>query len=106
MIKKIRSEEYYLLREHVPMVLAFHSPTCGACALMSVILNEVQEQHPELLIFTINFDTHKHLREQYHVTTFPTLLFFTEGEEVSRIEGLQAKPKIMHEIQKLVLLPA
>ncbi len=104
MMKKIRSEDYYLLRDSGPMLLAFYSPTCGACLLASLILNEVEEKYPSLPVFTVNFDIHKHLREQYHVSTFPTLLFFYNREEISRLEGLKAKPKIMHEVEELASL--
>ncbi len=59
------------------------------------------KQKPDFPIYIIDFDENRELKEQLGVKGFPTMLFFKDGKEVSRLEGLKQKPAIINAIEAL-----
>jgi len=56
---------------------------------------------PDFPIYQIDFDENIELKESLDVTGFPTMLFFKDGQEVERMEGLKQKPLITKAIENL-----
>lgn len=69
------------------LVLAdFYSDSCVPCKRLSPVLAEIEEEYGESISavkININFDAE--LAEQYGVTSVPTIVFFKNGDEVSRL---------------------
>jgi thioredoxin 1 len=101
MIKEINEKEYVTLDLSQSMLIEFYSKTCGPCKMLSFVLRDIDKQKPEFPIYTIDFDENRELKEQLGVKGFPTMLFFKEGKEVSRLEGLKQKPAIIKEIDAI-----
>jgi thioredoxin 1 len=78
------------------IVLAdFYSDSCVPCKRMSPVLAEIEESYPDgfrLVKININFDPA--LAEKYEVQAAPTLVFFKNGEEKSRLVGAVKKADI------------
>ena len=54
-----------------------------------------------LNIYKVNVGYEQELVERYDVQASPTLIFFRDGEEVSRLRGMTQKAKIIEEFEKL-----
>lgn len=69
------------------LVLAdFYSDSCVPCKRLSPVLAEIEEEYGENISavkININFDAE--LAKQYGVTSVPTIVFFKNGDEVSRL---------------------
>lgn len=102
MIKEITQDEYAAMDKSAPMLVEFYSKTCGPCKMLSFVLKDISKQKPEFPIYTIDFDVNMELKEQLGVKGFPTMLFFKEGQEVSRLEGLKQKPAIIKEVEAII----
>ena len=83
-------------------MIEFYSKTCGPCKMLSFVLKAIAQQKPDFPIYPIDFDANQELKERLGVKGFPTMLFFKDGREVSRLEGLQQKPAIIKAIEALV----
>ncbi len=101
MITEITEQEYESLDHAVPKLIEFYSKTCGPCKMLSFVLKDIAKQKPEFPIFIIDFDENRELKERLGVKGFPTMLFFKEGQEVSRLEGLKQKPAIIKAIEAI-----
>jgi thioredoxin 1 len=101
MITEITEKEYQSLDQSTPKLIEFYSKTCGPCKMLSFVLKDINKQKPEFPIYTIDFDENRELKEQLGVKGFPTMLFFKNGEEISRLEGLKQKPAIINAIDAL-----
>ena len=80
----------------------FYSDSCVPCKRLSPVLAEIEEEQGDkvkLVKININFDAE--LAEKYGVMSVPTLIFFKDGEEVSRINGAVKKSEIVSEIEKI-----
>lgn len=80
----------------------FYSDSCVPCKRLSPVLAELEEQYADEIRFVkinINFDAA--LAEQYEVQSVPTIVFFKNGEEVSRLNGSLKKNEIAANIENL-----
>lgn len=85
-----------------PLVLAdFYSDSCVPCKRLSPVLAEIEEKFAEdLKVVKININFNRELSEKYEIQTAPTIVFFKNGEEVSRLQGAVKKQEIIDEINK------
>ncbi|WP_078555331.1 thioredoxin family protein [Bacillus alkalicellulosilyticus] len=66
----------------------FYSPTCPACQQMTpVIVPLTEENGIDLKMF--NLLEFEDAWRQYQITATPTLVYYNEGQEVARVEGLR-----------------
>jgi thioredoxin 1 len=103
MIKEVTQNEFDALDRSQPMLVEFYSKACGPCKMLSYVLKEINKVMPDFLICQIDFDENRDLKERLKVTGFPTMIFFREGQEMERMEGLMQKPVIVKAIEKLLL---
>ena len=101
MIKEITQNEFEGMDKSRPMLLEFYSKNCGPCKMLSFVLKEIDKMMPDFLICQIDFDTNMELKERLGVAGFPTMIFFKNGMEAERMEGLKQKPAIVKAIENL-----
>lgn len=100
-VKELINGEKLQINQDKIVVLDFYSPTCGPCKMLSFILNDVAKEFASGVEFIkINFNENKMLCEEYKVTGYPTLIFFSNGAEYKRMQGLQAKSLIQDTIKE------
>ena len=81
------------------VIADFYSDSCVPCKRMSPLLAEVEEENPDsikLVKLNINFDLET--AEKYGVSSVPTLVFFKEGREVTRLTGAVKKAQLSETI--------
>ena len=54
-------------------------------------------------IYNVNADDNKMLIEKYAVTSYPTILIFKNGENVSHLTGLQDNFSLFEAVKKFIL---
>lgn len=85
------------------LVLAdFYSDSCVPCKRLSPVLAEIEEEYGESISavkINVNFD--EELAEQYGVTAVPTIVFFKNGAEASRLGSPIKKADIALAIENL-----
>ena len=73
------------------------------CKRLSPLLFALEEEYAEKLkIVKININFDSELAEKYGVQAAPTLVFFKNGEEVSRLRGAVKQAEIKEVIEKSV----
>lgn len=102
MITEITQQEYDALDPQGTRLVEFYSKTCGPCKMLAFVLRDVSAQQPDFPIYTIDFDANRELKERLGVKGFPTMLFFKEGREVNRMEGLKQKPAILKAVEEML----
>lgn len=84
------------------VIADFYSDSCIPCKRMSPVLAELEEEFSDsvkLVKLNINFDAET--AEKYEVTAVPTLVFFKNGEEQTRIVGAVKKAELVDKINSL-----
>ena len=91
-----------VLNSEIPVLTEFYSDTCIPCKMLSPVLSELEsELEGKLKIYKVNVGYEQELVEKYDVQASPTIIFFRDGEEVSRLRGAVKKADISAEFEKL-----
>ena len=91
-----------VLNADIPVLVDFYSDSCVPCKMLSPVLSQLEsELDGKLRIYKVNVGYEQELVERYEVQASPTLIFFTGGQEASRIRGAAKKNEITAEFEKL-----
>ena len=86
-------EQEVLQTEGIVMV-DFWAAWCGPCKMLSPIVDQIAEEHPEIKVCKVKIDEEPSLAIDYKVMSIPTLLVFKNGEKVNMSIGVQSKSDI------------
>ncbi len=76
------------IAESRKLVIAdFYSDSCVPCKRMSPLLAEAEEQRENVKLVKLNINFDADTAVKYGVSAVPTLIFFKDGNEVSRLTG-------------------
>lgn len=78
-----------------PVLLDFFAEWCGPCRMVSPIVDEIANEHPEYLVGKINVDEEPELAQAFSVVSIPTLVVIKNGEVVNKSAGARPKAQIL-----------
>ncbi len=92
----IESKEQFLSEIKSPRVLVdFYATWCGPCKMLSPIISQVAEEHPEIKVLRIDVDEVQEIAAEYNIFSIPTLYYFENGEVVRNGVGFMPKPNVL-----------
>ena len=78
-----------------PVLLDFYADWCGPCRMVSPIVEEIAEEHPQYQVGKINVDKEPELAQQFNVLSIPTLVVIKNGKLISQSAGARPKADIL-----------
>jgi thioredoxin 1 len=79
-------------------IVDFHATWCGPCKAMSPILESVENELGENLIYKIDVDKNRELAEKYGIRSIPTFILFENGQEKERKVGAVQKSYLIESL--------
>lgn len=74
-------------------VIYISAPWCGPCKMFKPIVTQFFEEHAHHIESSI-LDASDEMVQQLQVKSVPTILFFKDNKEVTRVSGIQSKNKL------------
>ncbi len=95
-VMKVTKENFEQVKNSEKTVLLdFYADWCGPCRMVSPIVDEIAEEHPEYLVGKINVDEQQELAAEFGVMSIPTLVIIKGGRVVSNSAGARPKAQIL-----------
>lgn len=88
-----------ILNADKPALVDFYAVWCGPCKMMSPVVDEIAEEHPEFVVGKCDVDEAEGLAVQFGIMSIPTLLVFKNGELAKTFIGVTAKEEILDALQ-------
>ncbi len=81
----------------------FNAPWCAPCHAQEPILDEVQKAFEGKATFIkINIDHNREIAVKLGIQSIPTLIFFREGKEITRLIGIQDARDLDHVLTDII----
>ena len=90
----VENFEQEVLKSDKPVLVDFWAVWCGPCSMLSPIVEEVADEHPEIKVGKVNTDEQPSLAQKFGISSIPALLLFKGGELVGTSVGAVPKEQV------------
>ena len=84
-----------VLASEKTVLVDFYADWCGPCRMVSPIVDQIAQEHPEYKVVKVNVDDDSALAIRFGIMTIPSLFVFKGGEIAAQSVGAKTKAQIL-----------
>ena len=78
------------------VLLDFYADWCGPCRMVSPMVDQIAEEHPEYVVGKVNVDDEEDIAASFGIMSIPTLIVLKGGEVAQKSVGVIPKEQILN----------
>ena len=95
-VKSVSKTNFNKIKSEGKVVLLdFYADWCGPCRMVSPIVDEIANEHPEYLVGKVNVDDEPELARELGIVSIPTLVVIRDGKVERKVSGARPKAAIL-----------
>ena len=95
--------EAEVLKSDKPVLVDFWATWCMPCKMIAPIVEEIGEQYDgKCKVAKLNIDDAMEIATKFGVMNIPTVIFFKDGSEYTRIVGVAPKESIAEKLEEIL----
>ena len=87
--------ESTVLSADKPVLADFWATWCGPCQMLAPVIEEIEQEHPEIAVAKIDVDDNPQLAMLYGINSIPAVLLFKDGKVVGQAIGFRPKEALL-----------
>ena len=92
-----------VLRSPTPVIVDFWATWCMPCKMLAPIVEEIAISYKDKCKVTkLNIDGAMEIATKFGVMNIPTIIFFKDGQEFTRVTGVVSKDTIIGKIEEML----
>ena len=90
-MKNINKDEFDAIISNGLILVDFYADWCGPCKMLSPILEDLDNEYPDINFVKVNVDDNMEIADRYTIMSIPMVFIFKDGEIISKMVGYQPK---------------
>ena len=86
-----------------PAIIDFYADWCGPCKMVAPILEELSDEHPDVIIYKVDTEVEQELSAVFQIRSIPSILFIPIDRQPMMQAGALPKNALEEVISKELL---
>lgn len=88
-----------ILKENKEVLVDFFATWCGPCKMLTPELEDMCDEHSEVMVVKVDVDQFNELAADFHITAVPTMVVFKDNKQVGIRSGYMDKDAVYNFIK-------